>query len=220
VIKRGRVSVGGKQIKDPSFKLDPEAVEVSSDGEKLSWRRYRYFVLNKPAGYITSTEDERDPTIMDILPEKIKKMGLFPVGRLDKDTEGLVLLTDNGTLSHFLLSPKHHVDKTYYLESDLPLDSSDAEAFERGVDIGEKELTLPARLVISQTDAHCAHITLREGKFHQIKRMLNAVGKNVTYLERVAFATLTLDTGLARGEVRELDPEESAALEKLCPFME
>lgn len=215
VIRRGRVSVNGEKIRDIAYKLDADKSEVACDGERLAFYEFRYFIMNKPAGYITSTEEERDPTVMDLLPEKLLKMNLFPVGRLDKDTEGLLLLTDNGVLAHRMLSPKHHVDKTYYLESDLPMDASDVEAFLKGVDIGEKNITLPASLVIDPEDSQKAHITLCEGKFHQIKRMLNAVGKNVTYLERVAFATLILPRDLERGEVRELTDEEREALEGL-----
>ncbi len=220
VIRGGRVEVDGKIEKDISKKLDPEKVSVKYGQESLTFKKHRYFILNKPAGYITSTEDERDPTIMEILPEKIKKMGLFPVGRLDKDTEGLVLLTDNGKLSHFLLSPKHHVDKTYYVESRVPLTEEDREAFLKGVDIGEKNLTLPAVLEIDENDPCHAHITVREGKFHQIKRMLEAVSNSVVYLERVSFASLTLPGDLKRGEVRELSEEEACNLEKMMAFEE
>lgn len=213
VIRRGRVAVNGEKIRDIAFKLDVEHSEVTCDGEKLTFHEFRYFIMNKPAGYITSTDEERDPTVMDLLPEKLLKMNLFPVGRLDKDTEGLLLLTDNGVLAHRMLSPKHHVDKTYYLESDLPLGESDVEAFLKGLDIGEKNITLPARLVVDGENSQKAYITLCEGKFHQIKRMLNAVGKNVTYLERVAFASLTLPPDLERGEVRELTDTERETLE-------
>ncbi len=220
IIRCGKIEIDGKVQKDISFKVDEEKNKVLYNSKPISFVKYRYYLLNKPAGYITSTEDERDPTIMEILPETIRKMKLFPVGRLDKDTEGLVLLTDNGHLSHFLLSPKHHVDKKYFLKSDLPLTEDDAEKFLHGVDIGEEKLTLPARLEIDGCDPTRAHITICEGKFHQIKRMLNAVGKNVVYLERVSFANLTLDENLKRGEVRELDESEIEFLENLAPVKE
>lgn len=220
IIRCGKIEVDGKVQKEISFKVDEEKNEVLYNSKPISFVKYRYYVLNKPAGYITSTEDERDPTIMEILPDEIKKMKLFPVGRLDKDTEGLVLLTDNGHLSHFLLSPKHHVDKKYFLISDLPLTQDDVQKFLQGVDIGEDKLTLPARLEIDENDPTRAHITICEGKFHQIKRMLNAVGKNVVYLERVSFANLTLDKSLERGEVRELKDEEIEFLENLAPSKE
>ena len=213
VIRRGRVAVDGVKVRDIAFKFDVDKSNVTCDGEQIVFHEFRYFIMNKPAGYITSTEEEREPTVMDLLPEKFLKMNLFPVGRLDKDTEGLLLLTDNGQLAHRMLSPKHHVDKTYYLESDLPMTESDVEAFLKGVDIGEKNITLPARLVIDKEDSRKAHITLCEGKFHQIKRMLNAVGKNVTYLERTEFANLTLPSDLDKGEVRELTDGEREGLE-------
>ena len=215
MIRSGRVSVNSKPVRDIAAKTDSEKDVVVFDGERLYYREFRYYIMNKPAGFITSTEEMHDRTVMELLPEKLLKLELFPVGRLDKDTEGLLLLTNNGGLAHRMLSPKHHVDKTYYLESDIPLDESDALAFSKGVDIGEKNSTLPATLVIDPHNPNHAHITVCEGKFHQIKRMLNAVGKNVTYLERVSFATLSLPDDLERGEVRELTDEEISELEKI-----
>ncbi len=215
IIRSGRIAVNGNVIRDIAAKIDSEKDEAIFDGQRLDYREFRYYIMNKPAGFITSTEEMHDRTVMELLPEKLLKLELFPVGRLDKDTEGLLLLTNNGALAHRMLSPKHHVDKTYYLESDLPLDESDAEAFLKGVNIGEKNLTLPSKLEIDSDNPRRAHITVCEGKFHQIKRMLNAVGKNVTYLERVAFASLTLPKDLERGEVRELTACEICELEKI-----
>jgi len=214
LIRSGRITLNGKSVRDIAVKADEKTDEVLFDSERLEYREFRYYILNKPAGFITSTEEMHDRTVMELLPEKLLKLDLFPVGRLDKDTEGLLLLTNDGALAHRMLSPKHHVDKTYYLESDIPLDEGDVDAFLKGVDIGEKNLTLPARLELDAREPHRAHITVCEGKFHQIKRMLNAVGKNVTYLERVAFASLTLPSDLERGEVRELTPDEITELEK------
>ena len=215
IIRSGGVSVNGVTVRDIALKVDPEKDEARFDGDVLEYREFRYYIMNKPAGFITSTEEMHDRTVMELLPEKLLKLELFPVGRLDKDTEGLLLLTNNGALAHRMLSPKHHVDKTYYLESDVALDGSDVEAFLKGVDIGEKNITLPARLEIDADDPCHAHITVCEGKFHQIKRMLNAVGKNVTYLERVAFASLTLPKDLKRGDIRELTPSEICELENI-----
>ena len=206
LIRKGCVLVDGKTEKDIGKKIDPEKSEVTCRNEKLSFSQFHYYMLNKPDGYICSTEDMRDPTIMELLPDSVKHHKVFPVGRLDKDTFGLVILTDNGELSHFLLSPKRHVEKEYYLESDIPMTESDADAFRKGVDIGEHKLTLPAKLKILD-DPHKAYITICEGKFHQIKRMLNAVGKNVVYLERVRFDKILLDTALERGALRELTEE-------------
>lgn len=211
LIRRGYVNVNGKTEKDIAKKLDPESCEVTCKGERIGYSEYHYYMLNKPDGYICSTEDMRDPTIMELLPDKMKHYGVFPVGRLDKDTLGLVILTDNGALAHYLLSPKRHVDKKYYLETDLPMTEDDVKSFEKGVDIGEDRLTLPARLEISD-DPTKGHIVIHEGKFHQIKRMLHAVGKEVVYLERVEFDRIKLDRTLARGESRELTPEEIASL--------
>lgn len=213
LIKRGYVAVEGKTEKDIGKKVDPEKVKVTCKGENLTYSEYHYYMLNKPDGYICSTEDMRDPTIMELLPESIQKQGVFPVGRLDKDTFGLVILTDNGPLAHFLLSPKRHVYKKYYLETDLPLTDSDAEKMKIGVDIGEKNLTLPAVLEICEISTR-AYITICEGKFHQIKRMMNAVGKEVVYLERVEFDGIKLDSALSRGDLRELTQEEINSLLK------
>ncbi|MBE6650858.1 MAG: rRNA pseudouridine synthase [Ruminococcaceae bacterium] len=213
LIKRGYVSIDGKTEKDIGKKIAPEKVKVLCKGEEISYSEYHYFMLNKPDGYICSTEDMRDPTIMELLPDKVKHYDIFPVGRLDKDTFGLVILTDNGALAHYLLSPKRHVDKKYYLETDKPMTEKDAEALKSGVDIGEKNNTLPATLEICD-EATKAYITICEGKFHQIKRMLHVLGKEVVYLERVEFDKIKLDTSLERGETRELTEEEIASLLK------
>ncbi len=213
IIRKGLVTVDGKVARDIGAKIDPDKSAVDFRGERVSYSEYHYFMMNKPDGYICSTEDMRAPTIMELLPEKIKYYKVFPVGRLDKDTLGLVILTDNGELSHYLLSPKRHVYKKYYLETDRPMTKEDVRAFEEGVDIGEKKNTLPAKLEILP-DPQKAHITICEGKFHQIKRMLEAVGKKVTYLERVQFDEIVLDRTLERGETRELTPDEISSLLK------
>lgn len=213
LIRRGYVALDGKPEKDIGRKLDPDKTEVTCRGEKLRYSEYHYFMLNKPDGYICSTEDMRDPTIMELLPDNVKHYDIFPVGRLDKDTFGLVILTDNGDLAHRLLSPKKHVDKKYYLETDLPMTEDDASALKVGVDIGEKKITLPATLEILDEPTK-AYITICEGKFHQIKRMLATLGKKVVYLERVEFGGIKLDTSLARGEHRDLTADEIALLDK------
>lgn len=216
LIKKGCVTLDGRVEKDIGKKFSPDTTRVFCRGEELSYSRFHYYMLNKPDGYICSTEDMRDPTIMELLPENVKHYDIFPVGRLDKDTYGLVILTDNGELAHFLLSPKRHVDKKYYLETDIPMCNEDAEKLKLGVDIGEKNLTLPARLEICD-DPTKAYITICEGKFHQVKRMLSAVGKEVVYLERVQFDEIKLDTSLERGEVRELTDVEIESLLKNMP---
>ncbi|MBE6700613.1 MAG: rRNA pseudouridine synthase [Ruminococcaceae bacterium] len=213
LIKKGRVELNGKVEKDIGKKLDPENDVVTCEGISLTFSKYHYYMLNKPDGYVCSTEDIKDRTIMELLDEKVRHYNVFPVGRLDKDTLGLVILTDNGALAHFLLSPKRHVDKKYYLETDLPMTEEDVKKAEEGIDIGEKHLTLPAKLEIT-SDRTKAYITLHEGKFHQIKRMLQALGKTVIYLERIEFDKIKLDPDLKRGELRELTPEETESLLK------
>ena len=213
LIKKGCVTVDGKVERDIGKKIDPDNSDVRAKNEKLSFSQFHYYMLNKPDGYICSTEDMRDPTIMELLPDKVKHHKVFPVGRLDKDTFGLVILTDNGELAHYLLSPKRHVEKEYYLETDVPMEESDVEKLKKGVDIGEDKLTLPAILNIT-SDPQKAYITICEGKFHQIKRMLKAVGKTVVYLERVRFDEIPLDRSLERGETRELTEDEIKSLLK------
>ena len=213
LIRKGCVTVDGKAERDIGKKIDHEKSQVVCRGERVSYSEYHYYMMNKPDGYICSTEDMRDPTIMELLPEKIKYHKVFPVGRLDKDTLGLVILTDNGELSHYLLSPKRHVYKKYYLETDTPMTEEDVRAFEVGVDIGEKKNTLPAKLEI-ENDPTKGYITICEGKFHQIKRMLEAVGKRVVYLERVQFDEIVLDRNLNRGDTRELTFDEINSLLK------
>lgn len=213
LIRKGYVLLDGKVERDIGKKIDSDKSSVSCKGESLNFTQFHYYMLNKPAGYVCSTEDMRDTTIMELLSDEIKYHKVFPVGRLDKDTLGLVILTDNGELSHYLLSPKRHVDKKYYLETDLPMTESDVELFLQGVDIGEKRKTLPARLEIEE-DGRKAYITISEGKFHQIKRMLEAVGKKVTYLERVQFDEILLDRNLDRGDTRELTGDEIESLLK------
>ncbi len=213
LIKKGQVFVDSKPERDIGKKIDPDKNTVTCKNQTLRFSEYHYFMLNKPEGYVSSTEDIRDTTIMELLPDEVKFYNIFPVGRLDKDTRGLLILTDNGELAHYLLSPKRHVYKKYYLKTDIPLEESDILAFEKGVDIGEKKLTLPAKLEIL-SDPQEAYITICEGKFHQIKRMTESVGKKVVYLERVQFDEIKLAPELKRGEVRELTEEETLSLLK------
>ena len=205
-ISKGRVKV------EPSAegKLKPDfsvtnKVTVFFDGEPVDYEQFRYYVLNKPAGYITATEDSKDRVVMELL-TGVNLKGLSPVGRLDKDTEGLLLITDDGQLNHNLLSPKKHVDKTYYLRTDVVIPLSSVELFAIGVDIGDEKLTMPAKLEILE-DGLSARLTIHEGRFHQVKRMMEAVGCTVTYLKRETFGNLTLGE-LALGEFRKVDRAE------------
>ena len=215
MIKKGQILVDGKKALKPEMKLDPDQAEVCVNGEKIGYVEYEYWMLHKPAGVVSATEDKRDQTVIDLLKES-KRKDLFPVGRLDKDTEGLLFITNDGELAHGLLSPKKHVDKTYYARIDGVVTKEDMEAFSKGLDIGEKNLTMPARLEILSTKENESEIkvTIQEGKFHQVKRMFEAVGKRVVYLKRLSMGSLRLDENLAAGEARLLTKEEVEALRK------
>ena len=209
LVRQGRVLVDGVPARSPEDKADPEAAEIAVDGEVLRYRRYTWVMLHKPAGVLSATEDGRGKTVLDLLPQELQRQGLFPVGRLDKDTEGLLLLTNEGGLAHDLLSPRHHVDKVYYARTAGTLTEADRRAFAEGLELGGL-LCLPAELEIlsAGTEGSEALVTLREGKFHQVKRMLAQRGKPVLYLKRVKMGNLTLDPALARGDYRYLTDEE------------
>ena len=210
LVREGRVLADGRVAASAEEKYDEETVALAVDGEAVRLSEYVYVMLHKPAGVLSATEDGRGRTVLDLLPGEYKKRGLFPVGRLDKDTEGLLLLTDDGALAHELLSPRKHVDKLYLARVDGVLDGSDAEAFAAGMTLGDGLRCLPAGLEIIAPDE--ALVTLREGKFHQIKRMFAARGKPVVSLKRLATGPLTLDARLAPGEWRELTAAEIAML--------
>ena len=202
----GRITVNGIVTCNPDQKVEPDS-QICLDGKELSYNRHVYILLNKPSGYVCANDDPKSPNVFELLGSKYKKNGLFTVGRLDKNTTGLLLITDNGSLAHYLLSPKRHVEKKYYLQSKFPLTQEDREAFLQGVDIGEKRLTKSAVLEICK-EAHYAFLTITEGKFHQIKRMLEARSNKVVALQRVAFGPLSLDDSLACGQYRTLSESE------------
>lgn len=209
LIRKGLVRVEGVPARTAEEKADPETAEITVKGEPITYRRYTWLMLNKPAGYLSATEDGRGLTVLDLLPQELRRQDLFPVGRLDKDTEGLLFLTNEGGLAHDLLSPKRHVDKVYYARVEGRLTEEDCAAFERGITLPDGLQCRSAKLeILSAADVSEAHVTLREGKFHQVKRMLAFLGKPVTYLERVEMAGLPLDLSLSRGEYRFLTPGE------------
>lgn len=210
LLKAGRVRVDGRPPKGPEEKIPPEAV-VTVDGHPILSEKYVYLMLHKPAGLISSTEDPREPTVLTLLPPHLRKIGLFPVGRLDKDTEGLLLLTNDGALAHRLLSPHKHVDKVYYAEVDGALDQTDQAAFTKGITLGDGTQCLPAELEILDQPDQCL-VTLREGKYHQVKRMLASRGKPVRYLKRLSMGSLRLDPALPQGGWRPLTEEETMGL--------
>jgi len=207
LIKEGLVLVNGLPAASPEDKVDPEQDSITVNGEDLGYRRFTYLMLHKQAGVLSATEDSRQMTVLDLLPSDLQKIGLFPVGRLDKDTEGLLLLTNDGDLAHQLLSPKKHVDKVYYAEVDGDLNADDVAAFENGIVLDKGVQCMPAKLEIGETPRQ-AFVTLHEGKFHQIKRMFLRRGKSVLYLKRLSMGALQLDQELEKGNYRHLTKEE------------
>ena len=209
-IRQGKAAVNGTVVKAADTKIDETSDEVTISGRNISYVSYEYYMLNKPAGVVSSTEDRRDTTVIDLIKEK-KRKDLFPVGRLDKDTEGLLLITNDGDLAHRLLAPKKHVDKVYYAKIDGMVTEEDVKRFAEGIDIGaeEEEMTRPAKLdIMKSAEESEIRLTIHEGKFHQVKRMFLAVGKEVTYLKRERMGTLCLDENLKPGEYRLLTEEE------------
>ncbi|MCM1308578.1 MAG: rRNA pseudouridine synthase [Butyrivibrio sp.] len=212
-IRKGLVSVNGAAVKSPSEKADTEHDEVMLDGIKIEYAVFEYYILNKPAGVITATEDSREKTVLDLIDSR--RSGLFPVGRLDRDTEGLLLITNDGQLAHELLSPRRHVDKTYFVRADGRLTAEHAGLIADGLRVDGEFTALPAKLEITKSgEVSEAFLTVHEGKFHQVKRMMEACGCKVTYLKRTAMGGLKLPKELAAGEYRALTPEELFDLKK------
>ena len=210
--RQGGILVNGVAVKKADVHIDPDKDEIIFCGHKIEYRKYTYILMNKPDGVVSATEDGRDKTVIDLLPEELQKLNLFPCGRLDKHTLGLVMLTDNGDLAHRLLSPKHHVKKKYFFESKFPLTDDEIKYLEAGATLEDGYVTKPSVIELG-ADKKSGYITLVEGKYHQIKRMLEAVNNKITYLERVTFGPLVLDESLARGEWRFLTKNEIEQLE-------
>lgn len=214
LVRAGRVTINGAVAEKPEQKVDPETDTVCLDGEALLYAAYEYYLFHKPAGCVSATEDKIHKTVMDYLTDTLRD-DLFPVGRLDIDTEGLLLITNDGALAHELLSPAHHVKKTYYARVAGRVTEEDARLFQQGVDIGEEKLTKPAELVILTSGEESEiELTITEGKFHQVKRMFQAVGKEVVYLKRLSMGPLTLPETLLPGEYWALTQEELMLLQK------
>lgn len=209
LIKKGRVTINGAVAKAPETKVDEKNDQVALDAQPLSYEKFVYYMLHKPAGVVTATRDNHEKTVMELLKDAPGK-DLFPAGRLDKDTEGLLLITNDGALSHRLLSPAKHVDKTYLVRTKAPVTDEMRRRLEEGVDIGDEKPTLPAKTEL--TEGGGLLLTVTEGRFHQVKRMLSAVGNEVVYLKRLSMGPLVLDGALSKGEYRALTPEEKAAL--------
>ncbi|AGT33166.1 RNA pseudouridine synthase [Geobacillus genomosp. 3] len=215
LLKSGAVKVDGAAVHDAKTKVRPNEQAVTVWGEPVAYRPFIYLMMNKPPGVISATEDAMEETVVDLLEEEDRLFAPFPVGRLDKDTEGLLLLTNDGQLAHQLLSPKKHVPKTYFAVIDGEVTEADAASFRRGVMLDDGYETKPAELVILKSGPRSdVELTITEGKFHQVKRMFQAVGKRVVYLKRVKMGPLALDPDLAVGEYRELTDEEVEKLKQ------
>lgn len=213
LVKGGAVTVNGERIKDSSLHVIPETDVIEVYGERIRYRKYIYLMMNKPQGVLSATEDRRDSVVVDLLEDEHAFFQPFPVGRLDKDTEGLLLLTNDGELAHQLLSPKKHVPKTYFAVVQGMVTESDIDAFRQGVTLDDGYLTMPAECkVLKSAPASEIELTIYEGKFHQVKRMFQAVGKKVVYLKRIAMGPLQLDPTLELGSYRELTEDEIALL--------
>lgn len=204
-VKKGQIAVNGQVQKAADFKVKENTDTVTFQGKPLSYAAFHYYILHKPAGVITATEDKKESTVMDILREE-KVKNLFPVGRLDKDTEGLLLITDDGELAHNLLSPKKHVDKEYLVKVRDSISEEDCRKLSEGVDIGDEKPTAPAK--VERVAEKEILLTIREGRFHQVKRMLQAVGNEVLYLKRLSMGSLRLPKDLEKGAYRSLSEEE------------
>ena len=213
VAKSGGVVVDGVPIKDLSRHIDPDRSRVVYLGREVTYQKFTYVMLNKPEGYVSATDDKSLPYVTELLPEELRRRELFPVGRLDRDTVGLMILTNNGVLAHSLLSPKHHVEKEYYFTAAEPLDADAEREFKEGITLADGYECKSAGLVLSE-DRREGRITLSEGKYHQIKRMIASRDNRVTGLERISFGGIELDRSLGRGEWRYLTDEEIAILEK------
>ncbi len=212
LIKAGAVIVDGKPLKDGSVKLDPDKHVIVCGGQRLKPARFRYIMLNKPQGVLSATEDREQKTVIDLLPEELRRLGLFPVGRLDKDTTGLLLLTNDGGLAHKVTSPRHEVKKLYELHTEVSMEEGDELTIAAGIELRNGTKCRPAALKIDPDNSSHAFIEITEGKYHQVKRMLAALGKPVVKLKRCRVGALPLDESLQPGENRELKAEEVALL--------
>ena len=205
ILKAGRVKVNSVIVTEAEAKIDIDADNVELDGKRIGYEEYRYYMLNKPAGVISATKDKLSDTVIEIIKGENTK-DLFPVGRLDKDSEGLLIISNDGKFAHNVLSPAKHVDKTYFVRLDKKPNEEEISRIENGIDIGDDKPCLPAKVEVISDDE--AYITISEGRFHQVKRMFQAVGINVTYLKRISMGALKLDENLAPGEYKKLSKEE------------
>lgn len=212
LIRSGRVSVDGAAAASPEMKLDPYKALVCLDGTKIEYAKYHYYMMNKPAGVLSATDDGRQKTVLDLVTPEMRKIGLFPVGRLDKDTTGLLLLTNDGEFAHRVISPRSGIVKVYHARTEAPVDEADITAFKEGLTLGDGTKCLPAGLKLLP-DGSCL-VEVMEGKYHQVKRMLSSRGKPVTELKRLSIGGLKLDKALLPGDFRALEENELCSVMK------
>lgn len=217
LLKKGKVEIDGVIASDSAMKVDPDKAVIKVSGEEIRYRKYIYLTMNKPAGVISATVDNHDETVIGLLDEQYQAFKPFPIGRLDKDTVGLLLITNDGELNHKLIAPKNHVDKVYYAEINRPVDEKDVNAFKRGIEIDGGYKCMPAILEVLKADENGSEVmvTIQEGKFHQVKRMFESVDKQVVFLRRISFGPLKLDESLSEGQYRELSEEEINLLKQI-----
>ena len=212
LVRSGGVTVNGKAVSDSGVKVDPECDVINVCGESFGYSEYVYIMLNKPQGVVSASRSPGEKTVVDLVPDELKRQGLFPAGRLDKDTTGFVLITDDGAFAHDILSPKKHIEKTYIAVLDRPIGESELEKFRTGVILADGYECLPAQITPLTDDGLTVEIKLREGKYHQIKRMAAACGSHVNKLRRISMGALELDSSLAEGECRLISADELAKI--------
>ena len=217
LLKKGKVEIDGIIASDSAMKIDPDKAVIKVSGEEIKYRKYIYLIMNKPAGVVSATVDNHDETVIDLLDAKYHSFKPFPIGRLDKDTVGLLLITNDGELNHKLIAPKNHVDKVYYAEINKFIDAKDIATFKNGVVIDDGYKCMPAILEVlnANDDGSEVMVTIQEGKFHQVKRMFESVDKKVVFLRRISFGPLKLDENLCEGQYRELSEEEINSLKQV-----
>ena len=219
LVKHGQVEVDGHAVSDAGQKIDPHTVRVMLSGRRITFKKHIYLMMNKPAGVISASRDPKQRTVIDLIPAELMRKGLFPAGRLDKDTEGLLLLTDDGDFAHRLLSPKNRVIKTYLAAVSHPVGEAEIAAFAFGIQLADGTVLLPAELrVIKNGDKPLVEVRICEGKYHQVKRMFGALGMDVLSLKRIAIGALTLDETLLPGRCKELSREEIELAEQKVPL--
>lgn len=211
IIKKGQVTVNGEKIKSADTKIDPERDVIALNGKTIAYRKFMYIMLNKPEGVVCATRDGLSSTVLELLPESLIRKGLFPAGRLDKDTEGFVFITDDGALAHKMLSPKNHIEKEYEVTLEKPYEKEYVDIFASGMVIDGDEKCLPAKLIPTDNPLR-VNLILHEGKYHQIKRMMTAVGNRVVHLKRIRMGGILLDPSLSSGKAREITENEILSL--------